>query len=150
MIDLVKKFFSKRTDDNTGNTRKKSSEDILVSTCALLLEMSVIDGEFSETEKQKILSILKEEYALPEEYAEALLETSKERLNDSTDLWRFASLINQSYSVEEKERIIEMIWRIAYADGTLEKHEDYLVHKLANLLRLTHKQLINAKLKAKP
>lgn len=150
MIDLVKKFFSKRTDDNTGNTRKKSSEDILVSTCVLLLEMSVIDGEFSETEKQKILSILKEEYALPEEYAEALLETSKERLNDSTDLWRFASLINQSYSVEEKERIIEMIWRIAYADGTLEKHEDYLVHKLANLLRLTHKQLINAKLKAKP
>ncbi|RLC27495.1 MAG: hypothetical protein DRH37_10690 [Deltaproteobacteria bacterium] len=150
MIDLVKKFFSKRTDDNTGNTRKKSSEDILVSTCALLLEMSVIDGEFSETEKQKILSILKEEYALPEEYAEALLETSKERLDDSTDLWRFASLINQSYSVEEKERIIEMIWRIAYADGTLEKHEDYLVHKLANLLRLTHKQLINAKLKAKP
>jgi uncharacterized tellurite resistance protein B-like protein len=36
-----------------------------------------------------------------------------------------------------------------YADGKLDKHEDYLVHKLANLLRLTHKQLIEAKLKVK-
>ena len=40
-----------------------------------------------------------------------------------------------------------MIWRVAYADGTIEKHEDYLVHKLARLLRLTHKQLIETKLK---
>jgi uncharacterized tellurite resistance protein B-like protein len=42
-----------------------------------------------------------------------------------------------------------MIWRIAFADGNLDKHEDYLVHKLAKLLRLTHKQLIEAKLRAK-
>ena len=43
--------------------------------------------------------------------------------------------------------IVEMVWKIAYADGFLDKHEDYLVHKLANLLRLTHKQLIDVKLK---
>ena len=40
-----------------------------------------------------------------------------------------------------------MVWKIAYADGRLDKHEDYLVHKLAKLLRLTHNQLIDAKLK---
>ena len=42
---------------------------------------------------------------------------------------------------------IEMIWQVAYADGRLDSHEDYLVHKLATLLRLDHKQLIEAKLK---
>jgi uncharacterized tellurite resistance protein B-like protein len=51
--------------------------------------------------------------------------------------------------MEEKLQIIENVWRIAYADGRLDKHEDYLVHKLATLLRLSHKQLIEAKLKAK-
>jgi uncharacterized tellurite resistance protein B-like protein len=80
-------------------------------------------------------------------HAAELLEASNENLQKSTDLWRFASLINQNYSIEEKIRVIEMIWRIAFADGNLDKHEDYLVHKLANLLRLTHKQLIETKLK---
>ena len=60
---------------------------------------------------------------------------------------KFTSRINENYSSEEKIRIVEIIWKIAYADGILDKHEDYLVHKLANLFRLTHKQLINVKLK---
>ena len=51
--------------------------------------------------------------------------------------------------MEEKLQVIELVWEIAYADGLLDKHEDYLVHKLADLLRLTHQQLIEAKLKAK-
>jgi uncharacterized tellurite resistance protein B-like protein len=70
-------------------------------------------------------------------------------LKNSNDLWRFASLINKNYSIEEKESIMEMIWRVAYADGHLDKHEDYLVHKMAKLLRLSHKQLIEAKLEVK-
>ena len=60
---------------------------------------------------------------------------------------QITNLINQNYSIEEKIRIIEMIWKLAYTDGKLDKHEDYLVHKLARLLRLTHKQLIEAKFK---
>jgi hypothetical protein len=40
-----------------------------------------------------------------------------------------------------------MIWEIVYIDGKLDQYEDYLVHKLGKLLRLTHQQLINAKLK---
>ena len=50
---------------------------------------------------------------------------------------------------EGKLRIIEMFWKVAYADGRLDSHEDYLIHKLGKLLRLSHKQLIDAKLKTK-
>ena len=149
MIDLVKNFFSKSEKSGSENQEEASSHDIHVATCALLLEMSNIDGEFSEAEKKNIISILKKNYQLSDENAAALLEASNEELENSNDLWRFASLINKNYSIEEKERVIEMIWRIAYADGHLDKHEDYLVHKLANLLRLSHRQLIEAKLKAK-
>ncbi len=45
--------------------------------------------------------------------------------------------------------MVELVWDIAYADGSLDRHEDYFVHKLANLLRLTHRQLIDAKLRVK-
>jgi uncharacterized tellurite resistance protein B-like protein len=149
MIDLVKKFFHKNAKASAKNEKEDVSHDIRIATCALLLEMSSIDGEFDESERNDIISTLKNDYELTDEHAEALLEASDEQLENSTDLWRFARLINQNYSIEEKERVIEMIWSVAYADGNINKHEDYLVHKLAKLLRLTHKQLIDAKLKIK-
>ena len=147
MIDLIKKIFGRTETSESGDPEGHSSHDIYIAACALFLEMSNIDGEFSESEKKHILSILKTGYQLTDEYATALLETSNEERENSTDLWRFASLINLNYSIEEKEGIIETIWSVAYADGHLDKHEDYLVHKLANILRLSHQQLIAAKLK---
>jgi len=149
MIDLVKKFFGKSSQDNSSNQRRQTTHDIRIATCALLLEMSNIDGEFSELERENIISILKRDFDLSDEYAAALLEASKEELKGSIDLWQFTNLINQNYSLEEKIWLIETVWDIVYTDGKLDKHEDYLVHKLAELLHLTHKQLIEAKLKVK-
>lgn len=147
MIDLVKKFFGKSTKDSHANQGRGESHDIRIATCALLLEMANIDGEFSDSERGNILSALKRDYGLSDEHASELTEASNKELNGSIDLWQFTNLINQNYSIEEKIGIIEMVWRLAYTDGKLEKHEDYLVRKLAKLLRLTHKQLIEAKLK---
>ena len=149
MIDLVKRFFGKCVKDDPGNQGGEGAHDIRIATCALLLEMANIDGEFDDWEKESIISIIKKDYRLSDEEAESLIEAADEELKGSTDLWRFAGLINQNYSIDEKIRIIETVWRIAYTDGKLDKHEDYLVHKLAQLLRLTHKQLIEAKLKVK-
>jgi uncharacterized tellurite resistance protein B-like protein len=149
MINLVKKFFSKRGHDDSSNQRRRRPHDIRIATCALLLEMSHIDGEFSALERENIISILKRNFDFSDEHATTLLEASNEELKGSIDLWQFTNLINQNYSIEEKIRIVEMVWGVVYADGKLDKHEDYLVHKLAILLRLTHKQLIEAKLKVK-
>ena len=147
MIDLVKKFFSKNTKGGHADQEKGEAHDIRVATCALLLEMANIDGKFSDSEKEDILSALKTDYGLSDECAAEITKASNEELEGGVGLWQFTNLINQNYSIEEKIRIIEMIWKLAYTDGKLDKYEDYLVHKLARLLHLTHKQLIEAKLK---
>jgi uncharacterized tellurite resistance protein B-like protein len=149
MIDLVKRFFGKGTKAGSVDQSVKNTHDIRVATCALLLEISYIDGEFSESERESIISILKKDYDLSDEHAAALIEASNEELKGSVDLWRFTNLINKNYAMDEKIQIIETVWRLAYRDGKLDKHEDYLVHKLAKLLHLTHKQLIDAKLRVK-
>lgn len=51
--------------------------------------------------------------------------------------------------IGEKVIVMESVWRIIHIDAHLESHEDHFAHKLANLLRLTHAELINAKIKAK-
>jgi uncharacterized tellurite resistance protein B-like protein len=146
MIDLVKRFFGK-TQKGEGDQDEGASHDIRIATCALLLEMANIDGEFSAAERKNILATLKKDYHLSDAYAEELIKASNEELRGSVDLWRFTNLINRNYSIEEKIQIIETVWEIAYTDGKVDKYEDYLVHKLAKLLHLTQKQLIDTKLR---
>jgi uncharacterized tellurite resistance protein B-like protein len=147
MMDLMKRFFTRTTDEKSAGKPVGTSYDVRIATCALLLEMANIDGKFSELEKESILEVLKNKYDLSAEHAAALMKAAEEELEKSIDLWQFAKRINENYSTEEKIKIIETVWHLIYTDGVLDKHEDYLVHKLAKLLRLSHEQLIDAKLK---
>ncbi len=150
MFDLTKRLFGKfKNGSPAGEEPRVSSKDLRVAACSLLLEMAETGGKFLDSERERILSIIREEYGLSDEEAVLLFEDSREELKESIDLWQFSNAINQHYSPDEKIRLIEDVWKIALADGKLDQYEDYMVHKLANLLRLSHKQLIDAKLRAK-
>jgi len=146
MKNLVKKFFG---PGKARDFQKEAVHDTRVATCALLLEMANIDGEFSEDERARIITVLRKEFGVAEDELESLMEAALQEIEGSIDWWQYTNLINKNYSREEKIQIIENIWKIAYADGRLEAHEDYLVHKLADLLGLDHSELIRAKLKIK-
>jgi uncharacterized tellurite resistance protein B-like protein len=147
MIDIVKKFFSKSTRADATSTKTATSHDIQVAVCALCIEIARIDEKFTQHELETLLSILIEKYNLSSDNAEALMAVADQALEDSVDLWQFAQLINENYAIEEKMEIIEMLWKIVYVDGKMDEHEHYLMDKLSSLLRLSHKQLIDAKLK---
>ncbi|OIP97213.1 MAG: hypothetical protein AUK55_04795 [Syntrophobacteraceae bacterium CG2_30_61_12] len=117
------------------------------AVCALLLEIAHGDDRFTAAERDRILAVLGNRYDLSREQANELIAASRKALRDSTDLWQFARHINEHRSTAEKVQIIEALWRVIYADGKLDQHEDYLIHKMSTLLRLEHKQLIDAKLK---
>lgn len=147
MIDMVKRFFSKSPSVGSSAAKASSSHDIHVAVCALFIEIARIDGHFSPDELEAILSILKAKYQLSTEHAEALMASADKALEESVDLWQFAQLINENYTPDEKIAIIEILWQIVYVDGKMDEHEHYLMNKLSNLLRLSHDQLIGAKLK---
>jgi uncharacterized tellurite resistance protein B-like protein len=147
MRDIVKRFFSKITAETPKPAGHAPEHDARIATCALFLEMAKIDETFTREEMEKILAILKEKYALSSEHADELIAAAEEELEGSIDYWQFARLINENYSTEEKIDIIETLWRIVYVDGKLDKYENHLIHKLANILRLSHEQMIEAKIK---
>ena len=148
-MDRIKRFFAKENENPGSGKGDGGFHDAEVAACALFLEMAAMDGEFGDDEMDVILSALQDHHGLTQEDAAALVENANQEREESIDLWQFTHRINENYTVEEKLQVIELVWEIAYADGLLDKHEDYLVHKLADLLRLTHQQLIEAKLKAK-
>ena len=147
MIGRLKNFFTNGLKDKMSGADIDQPHRLHMATCAILLEMAKIDGEFEDAERQGIIAIFENKYNLTSEETSSLMEAAEEELERSIDLWQFTNRINKNYSRDEKIRIIETIWQIAYADGKLEQHEDYLIHKLAKLLNLSHKHLIDAKLK---
>jgi uncharacterized tellurite resistance protein B-like protein len=146
MIGILKSFF---TGDATALSSANTPHPhrLHVATCAILLEMAKIDCEFDDLERQGIISIFKNKYNLNDDEIAALMEASEEELERSIDLWQFTKHINKNYTPDEKIGIIETIWQVAYADGRLDKHEDYLIHKLSAILNISHKHMIEAKLK---
>jgi uncharacterized tellurite resistance protein B-like protein len=120
---------------------------IQVATCVILLEVAKFDFDFSSIEKETTKAILKHEFDISEEAIDDLMRIAEEKREDSVDLWEFTNVINQNFSRDDKIKIIEAAWEIIYADDKLDKYEDHYVHVLADLLRLRHDELIEAKLK---
>ena len=147
MHDIIRRFFGKVAGVNSKTIKQKTQQDILVAVCALLVEMARIDNTFTATEMETILSILRERYGLSQEHADAIVTEAEKTLKESVDLWQFAKIINENYSIDNKIELIEILWRIVYVDGKMDKYEHYLMDKLGKILRLNHNQLIDAKLK---
>lgn len=147
VIRRLKKFFSDIEQKAQPETENDIAARIQLATCVLLLEVAHSDDDFGEAEEERIVGILKEDFELSDEYAAELLELAHKERKESVDLWRFTNVIDNNYSSREKERVMETLWRIIYADERLDAMEDHLIHRLANLMNLTHKQLIDAKKK---
>lgn len=150
MFDRLKSILT-----GQGESMKDAGEDererrLRIATAVILLEVAYADEDFSETERKRIVEILKKQFSLDDGSVRELLQVSEEQLSRSIDLWHFTEIINSSYDSEEKYRIIEMVWQVIYADGTLDKYEDHVVHKLARILHISHDKMIEAKMKFIP
>ncbi|PJA30328.1 MAG: hypothetical protein CO189_00265 [candidate division Zixibacteria bacterium CG_4_9_14_3_um_filter_46_8] len=135
-------------EEATKVSQKTDQHRIAVATAVICLEMAYADDEFSLAEQERIPALLREMYRLSDEQANDIMKSAEEEIRKSLDLWKFTNIINQNFNIEQKRKIIFAVWRLVYADGTLDKNEDYLMHKLSNLLDLTHSDLIEAKLRA--
>jgi uncharacterized tellurite resistance protein B-like protein len=147
MIDILKRFLSPSTGNGGSFTGKENDQQVLVAVCALFLEMGRIDGTFSRQETAMVVDLLTKKYGLAVEHADELMAEANRELDESVDLWQFARVINENFDNARKEKLIERLWRIVYIDGKMDEHEHYLMSKLSNLLRLSHDQLIDAKLR---
>ncbi len=127
-----------------------SQKDVVpVAGCELMMEMAHADGEFTYEEWDHIIDVMKGKFSVPEKEMDELIALADEERKEAIDLWQFSRQIRDNCSRDEQNKILTLLWKIVYADGNLDMHEDYLMHKLANVFDLTHKELIGAKMAAK-
>jgi uncharacterized tellurite resistance protein B-like protein len=145
MIDKIKSFFSKNVLEPEAET---SSPDQL-ATAALLIEVMVIDGDLDDQEMQAIAGTLSNMLDLTEEQIDQLIELSKEEVADATSLYQFTKEINEHFDIEKKLSLMTAMWRVAFADGHLDKHEENIIRRVADLLHIRHSEYIRCKANAR-
>ncbi len=150
VLSKIKDFFQENIAiEEQVSDSHKNEDKVVIATCALLLEMAHTDEEFSDIEESEIKKIMQSEFNLSDSKVDAIISLSNEARKESLDLWQFTNLINENYSKEQKIQVIELFWRVIYADNKVDKYEEYLVRKLSYLLNIDHKDMIEAKLNVK-
>ena len=143
MFDFVKSIIG---NDKKETKNKSSSFDGHIALCVLLLEAAFVDGECSATELSHLKNTLTSKYNIKAGDIDELLASSGDKRKEAVDIFSFTRHMNNNFSKQEKIEVMESVWSILLIDEHLETHEDHFAHKLANLLRLSHKELIDAKL----
>jgi uncharacterized tellurite resistance protein B-like protein len=149
MLDLFKSIFDKSSDKEIHKGSIDQQQKLKIATCVILLEAVTADDTLSDQESHTIIELLKSKYEMTDTHVNELIETSKRERENSADLWYFTNLINENLTMDEKYDLMVMIWEAIYSDGTLDKYENYIAHKLRNLLNLDHTKFIDIKLKVK-
>jgi len=148
MFSLFNKHFHKEESGN-GIVSSDQVEKLKVATCVILIEAATADLEFSDKELNAIVDMLKARFEMNDEQASELINKSTELRRNTTGIWNFTNIINNNLNNEEKYKLLELIWEVIYSDGKLDKFENYMAHKLQNLLLIDHSKFIELKLKVK-
>jgi uncharacterized tellurite resistance protein B-like protein len=147
MLAALRDFFdqrlARRPDESAGTTVERAR----IAAAALLVEVVQSDAEFSTNERTAVLASVSRHAGLASGAAAELIELAEAEAREAHDTWQFTSRINGAFTLEEKRRLIEELWRVAYADDVLHRHEEHLIRRVSDLLHLGHKEFIRAKLR---
>jgi len=119
-----------------------------LATATLLAEVMRLEG-VEPQERAAVLEAVRSQFRLEPGEAEELVRLAEEEARDATDYYQFTSLIRQSYPQEDRQAIVELLWRVAYSDARLSAHEMHVIRKIADLLYVPHSAYIAAKMRAK-
>lgn len=152
MIRTLKELFNSLTVPPAVVARQDPGgreHTLRLATAVLLVEMMRADAECSEQEQQAIIGALRKKFALADDEVDRLFELGRTTSRDAPDLFTFTSQLNRGFTLEQKVRMIEYLWQVAFADGILSHHENQLMLKLGDLLYIPRAEFVAAKQRAR-
>lgn len=138
MFDALKSFIL----GHGSADRDAPVMDERLATAALLVHTIAIDGAIAEGERKTLLSALMSRFGLSRPEADELIEQARQRDLEAVDLYGFTSVLKRTLDEEGRQRVIELMWEIVYADGGVHELEDNIVWRVAELLGVSARDRI--------
>ena len=144
-MNFFKKIFQNEESEDPIIEDKTSTK----ACVALILETCMADEILDESELMALKNTLQKDFQINEDEIDELIDLAKDNVEDSTSLYEFTRDINDNFDAAERVKLIESMWKIAYADGNIDKYEEHIIRKVSNLIYVAHSDFIKAKLSAK-
>ena len=147
MLKTLKDLFNAVLPPQAG-AAAATEHTLELATAVLLVEVMRASAEIGDAERRAVLAALHEKFSLSADESERLLELAGRTAREATDFFGFTSRINESFGMEQKLRMIEHMWRVAYADGHLSAHERHVLWRVADLLHVPQGAYVHARMRA--
>ena len=137
---MIKNFFKKKEEKDPNN------KNVLI--IALLIHAAKIDENYTENEKKIIKNVIVDLNEINSNQADELLKLAEEKERESNQIIEFTKEIKK-YSMEFRLKIIEILWKIVYSDGSSDSYESNLIRRVCGLLYISDRDSGMIKLKVK-
>jgi uncharacterized tellurite resistance protein B-like protein len=143
MIDAIRTFLSELTSGR--EERPFGGDDYRLAAAALLFHVIAVDGAVSTEEREALSAVLMRRFELDAEGATALVAAAETADKEAVDLYGFTSILKRRFDEPDRERIVEMMWKLVYADGNVHEFEDNVIWRVAELLGVPSQARIRLK-----
>lgn len=149
MLAGIASFFENYLKDREDEPAEDREHKVQLAAAALMIELCKCDQGIADDETEALVAILRERFGLSPLRIDELMTLAEQEAREATSLYQFTSLLNESYSYEEKTLLIKSLWEVAFADGNLDRYEEHLIRKVAELMYVSHGDFIRTKLEVK-
>lgn len=149
MLAVIKQFFEDKLSVADASDGAQDDKKIELASAALMYELIKTDSKIDEREKATLARVLGDTFDLDAATISQLVEMAESATDQATSLYDFTSLVNESYNYEQRVKLIENLWRVAFADTHLDHYEEHLIRRVADLIYVRHSDFIRSKLLVK-
>jgi uncharacterized tellurite resistance protein B-like protein len=148
MLRSLKDLFDRLLPPTPDAPAQDAEHVLQLATAVMLVEVMRADATFDDAERSAVLAALRDKFGLADDEAQRLADLATQHAQQATDLFGFTSHINAHFDMPQKLRMIEHMWRVAYADGRLSEHERHVMWRVADLLHVPQGAYVHARMRA--
>lgn len=145
----INKFFTKYFGKSQPNPPEARLHDVQLASAALMFEVIRADGTVDPEEIALFRKIISHTMEVSSDELDDIVQLSQEETDSAVSLYQFTSKITQHFNPKERVWLIEYMWRLAYADGDLDKYEEQRIRRIAELIHVSHANFVGAREAAK-
>jgi uncharacterized tellurite resistance protein B-like protein len=140
MIDRIKSLLTGSRSATEAPSEAEAAAELHLAAAALLVEAAWLDRDFNESERRRIIALVKDRFGLSGAESETLVALAEEEVHGATQILPFTRVIKDRFSHEERVEMIEMLWQVVYADGVLHDHEAALMRQIGGLVYVSDRE----------
>ncbi|MEX0297511.1 MAG: TerB family tellurite resistance protein [Kordiimonas sp.] len=120
-------------------------KELHLATAALLVQVSLSDGEMAASEKAQLIACLSEQFSLDTDIAEKIFSDAQSEQNEANCLYKFTRVVASELDQEGRQEIVRLLWQVALADNRIDNFEENVLAKVSGLLGVSAQDRIQIK-----